>query len=303
MDILATIKIPKSPLMEKSRSNWLVNLLCCSLILIGAGCRTNTKQEDQNNKKEGNTAITIELEARRQVKHDSDWQTSIRKLNWKAEETAIIICDMWDKHWCDNATARVAKMAPTINEMVEKARDLGITIVHAPSDTMDFYENHPSRKNALAQSHIEPPIELKYWFELDKEVEAELPIDDSDDGCDSPGNISHKVWSRQIKAIEIRNKDLISDSGQEIHNYFGKNGIKNVLLCGVHTNMCVLGRTFGIRGQVKVGRNVVLIRDLTDAMYNPKMPPFVTHAAGTDLVIGHIEKYWAPSVEWKDILN
>lgn len=45
--------------------------------------------------------------------------------------TAIIITDMWDKHWCAGATGRVKqialKMKPTLNE----ARRAGILIVHA----------------------------------------------------------------------------------------------------------------------------------------------------------------------------
>src|SRR5690606_39279235 len=41
---------------------------------------------------------------------------------------------------------------------------------------------------------------------------------------------------------------------------------------------------------------VVFVRDMTDTMYNSRMPPFVSHFAGTDLVIEHIEKYWCPSV-------
>ena len=63
--------------------------------------------------------------------------------------------------------------------------------------------------------------------------------------------------------------DGISDRGDEIYNYLCKLGIKNVALMGVHTNMCVLGRPFGIRQQVRLGTNTVLVRDLTDAMYDP----------------------------------
>jgi hypothetical protein len=37
-----------------------------------------------------------------------------------------------------------------------------------------------------------------------------------------------------------------------------------------------------------------LVRDLTDAMYNPARRPFVSHDHGTELVIEHIEKYWRP---------
>ena len=52
------------------------------------------------------------------------------------------------------------------------------------------------------------------------------------------------------------------------------------MLClGTAENMCVLGRSFGIR--------CVLARDLTDTMYNPKMSPFVSHDEGTGLVAQH----------------
>jgi hypothetical protein len=44
------------------------------------------------------------------------------------------------------------------------------------------------------------------------------------------------------------------------------------------------------------GVQCVLIRDLTDAMYNPARSPYVSHSAGTGLVIEHIEKYWAPTI-------
>ncbi len=39
----------------------------------------------------------------------------------------------------------------------------------------------------------------------------------------------------------------------------------------------------------------VLVRDLTDTMYDPKTPPYVPHEQGTELVVQHIEKYWRPT--------
>src|SRR5262249_53768955 len=49
------------------------------------------------------------------------------------------------------------------------------------------------------------------------------------------------------------------------------------------------------------GLNVVLVRDMTDTMYNPARAPQVTHCRGTDLVIEHIEKYWCPSILSSDL--
>jgi len=44
------------------------------------------------------------------------------------------------------------------------------------------------------------------------------------------------------------------------------------------------------------GRQVALIRDMTDTMYNSRRPPFVDHFSGTELVIEHIERYWCGTV-------
>ena len=66
--------------------------------------------------------------------------------------------------------------------------------------------------------------------------------------------------------------------------------------------MCVLGRPFSIRQMVYQGQNVLLMRDLTDTMYNPKQRPFVSHFRGTDLIVDHIERYWCPTITSSDFL-
>jgi len=125
-----------------------------------------------------------------------------------------------------------------------------------------------------------------------------LPIDDTDMGCDCEEEYPiREAWTRQIDLITIdAERDAITDNGQETYNLLAQHGIDNVILMGVHLNMCVLGRPVGIRQMVTIGKNVVLMRDMTDTMYNPKKRPFVSHFAGTDLVVQHVEKYWCPSI-------
>ncbi|HEV8260543.1 MAG TPA: hypothetical protein VGQ19_07300, partial [Burkholderiales bacterium] len=65
---------------------------------------------------------------------------------------------------------------------------------------------------------------------------------------------------------------------------------------GVHLNMCVLGRPFAIRQMLNQGKNVLLMRDLTDTMYNSRMRPYVNHFIGTDGMIEHVEKYLCPTI-------
>lgn len=135
------------------------------------------------------------------------------------------------------------------------------------------------------------------------EKEPPLPIDDSDGGCDTPGDKEHKAWTRETPLLKIEPGDVISDNGAEIYNVLREHGIDTVLMMGVHANMCILNRSFGIRQLTKWGIHCILVRDLTDAMYNPASRPYVSHAAGTELVIEHIEKYWAPTVLSDELLR
>ena len=117
------------------------------------------------------------------------------------------------------------------------------------------------------------------------------------------GAQSEVPWKAQIDLLKIHDEDAISDSGVEIWNLLEHRGIKNVILLGVHTNMCVLGRPFGLRQMAKNGKNVVLMRDMTDTMYNPERWPYVTHFVGTDLIVEHIEKFVCPTITSVDFLG
>ena len=113
--------------------------------------------------------------------------------------------------------------------------------------------------------------------------------------CDQTCKIV-EPWTRQIATIEIDDtRDAVTDNGQELYNLFAQRGIENLMICGVHLNMCVLHRPFAIRQFVRQGLEMVLLRDLTDTMYNPEQRPFVTHFEGTRLMVAHVERYWCPS--------
>lgn len=235
--------------------------------------------------------------------------TREQELRWDPARTALILCDLWDRHWCRGATARVAEMAPRVNAFLAAARTRGALIIHAPSDTMAFYADWPQRRRAretLAAGPA-PPAEVNRWCALDPTREAALPVDDSDGGCDDtppcPPPQGKYPWQRQHPAVEIAPEDFISDRGDEIRAVLTQRGIEHVLVLGVHANMCVLGRPFAIRALVRAGKNVALVRDLTDTMYNSRRRPFVSHFAGTDLVVAHIERYWCPSVTSADLLG
>jgi nicotinamidase-related amidase len=229
-------------------------------------------------------------------KGSGDWREVRFRQELVVPETAILICDMWDNHWCSGAAGRVNEMVVRMAGVVDEARAHGVQIIHAPSDVMDFYEDYPQRKRMLEIPAVEPPPSLDL-------PDPPLPVDTSAGGCDTRGDKFFKAWTRQHEAIRIQPGDVISDKGAEVYSFLRRQGINNLLVMGVHTNMCILNRTFAIKQMTKWGVRCVLVRDLTDAMYDPNQPPFVSHERGTDLVIDHIEKHWCPTTLSSDLLE
>ncbi len=257
-------------------------------------------------------AEPLTVHKRSRVQRGDEFAVKEVAETWQPGESAIIVCDMWDAHHCLNAVRRAVEMAPRMNAVLEAARKQGVTIIHAPSSCMDPYANHPGRK--LAQSAPKAanlPEGIHEWCRsIPAEDAGRYPIDQTDGGEDDDP-AEHKIWHEKLAALgrnpkapwkaqlallRIDDADAISDSGVEIWNLLESRGIKNVVLLGVHTNMCVLGRPFGLRQLAKNGKNVVLMRDMTDTMYNPAKRPFVSHFAGTQLIIEHIEKFVCPTI-------
>jgi nicotinamidase-related amidase len=239
-------------------------------------------------------------------------EASTRTDLWYPSQTAFIICDMWDDHWCKGAAKRVVELAGPMNRMIAEARSRGVFIIHAPSTCTGFYKDTPARKRAKQAPLAKAPAPLSEkdrwgtkWCWPDPAREPDLPIDDSDMGCDCASKCTiREAWTREIAAIDIdQSVDAITDDGQETVNLLAERGIRHVVLLGVHLNMCVLGRPFAIRQMVHQGRDVALMRDMTDTMYCSKMRPQVNHFAGTDLVVEHIEKYWCPSFTSADLMG
>jgi nicotinamidase-related amidase len=226
---------------------------------------------------------------------------------------------MWDAHHCYRAVLRENEMVPRMESLLNQLRDRGVTIIHAPSSCMDAYADHPARRRVLSLSPVTPPEEINSWcYSIPAEEAVQYPIDQSDGGEDDTPE-EHQAWVEKLIAMGLdpkapwkrqhpgltidRESDFISDRGSEVWTVLKSRDIKNVILVGVHVNMCVLGRPFGLRQLAKNGMHVVLMRDLTDSMYNPKAWPHVSHEAGTALIISHIERHVCPTVTSDQVLG
>jgi nicotinamidase-related amidase len=215
------------------------------------------------------------------------------------QETVFFVMDMWDKHWCDQVNNTIQPLADKINETIKKCREKGITIIHMPADCMRLYQDFPQRK-----SMMNVPLKFKSRGIYQGKSHNILlhggffPVQMSKNGgCPCQPVCKNEItWTQQHPSIEIMENDLISDHPLEVYNFLKQNNIKNIIYAGLHANVCLLKRPLGIRKMKSKGFNCYLCRDLTDIMYDPKMPPKTTHQNALEIVLDYIELRLCPTI-------
>src|SRR6185312_1629208 len=109
----------------------LVAALFLALIVITCGASA----DDQN---PIHSDALLHLQGRHRVAdadHSGQFQVVTDPITLNPHQTALVICDMWDRHWCKSATERVGELAPHINALANALRARGALIIHCPSDT------------------------------------------------------------------------------------------------------------------------------------------------------------------------
>eukprot|EP00164_Ancoracysta_twista_P004971 GFYU01006759.1.p1 GENE.GFYU01006759.1~~GFYU01006759.1.p1 ORF type:complete len:344 (-),score=112.62 GFYU01006759.1:241-1272(-) len=243
----------------------------------------------------------LRMRTRQQLfKGDHDSEAMFVTKKFKATEMAILTLGMWSTHHCLGSAQRIDEMAPRMDKVLKYARSKGVPIIWGGStwevNDKKYWESTPMRKNMKGL----PFVSLK-----DHGLFAPpLPIDDSDGGCDTELNPNYKRSEVGFHAgIEMdKEKDVLSSKAKEILNFLHHRGIKVLVMMGAHTNMCILDRPYAMKQYVRYGFPVVLVRDLTDAMYNPQKWPYVSQNEGTELTVQWIESYMAPSIHSDDLL-
>ena len=164
-----------------------------------------------------------------------EWIVNNTIVDWIPNQTAIIVVDMWNVHWCPTATTRVGKIAVPMNKTLYAARDLGIHIIFAPSDVTSFYKTDPARLRTLALPTIQLP-------DSNKQQVPTFPLGvNTDGGCDIAAPAS-SPWTRQIASLSIdHDRDYLiaadlpgnpNAGTHELFNIISHLGIKNLIYMG-----------------------------------------------------------------------
>ena len=177
-----------------------------------------------------------------------------------ADQDSAIICDMWNQHWCKGATRRVAELAPAMNRAVAGARDQRRADHPCAQQLYGRLRESPGAQACAGRAH-RPPIcprrsaagataflPRKREFIPSTRPMAVVMTDRCARKALPGGRRSPRSKSRMKtpSATRARKSGTCWKTAES----------RTSLLMGVHTNMCVLGRPFGLRNLSRHGKNV-----------------------------------------------
>lgn len=238
-----------------------------------------------------------------QIFSNNDYELVEKFKYYNYDEIALLSIGIWSAHSCYSATNRIHKLAEKANIFIKKMRNNGSHIIHGGS-----YLNYHCKTGNWNDSMLRTNIKGHKIASLNDKgmFIPPLPLDDSDGGYESSDkNMEYDKSKISIHpAIEIDyEKDCISDYSKEILNYLYSKKIKVLLCFGTHTNMCILDKPYGIKGFIRYGFPVILVRDLCDCMYNSNKEPYITHDKANKIYNSWFEKYICPTVDSNEILD
>ena len=206
--------------------------------------------------------------------------------DFNPNQTAVIIIDVWDDHWCKYYKELNESLAKRLGPFVDKLRSAGAKIIHSPCGSamptgekklapdvfklsdyscMPYYYGSQARKNAVD------------CFKKGKAVNYSKR-------CQQPGDLFFKgvrqrggkfctcipyckrpfprPWTRQHDAINVTDEDYVTDDIIGVSHILHRDKINRILYVGGALNACLIDRPHGMISKYD-GVLSTFIRDLT----------------------------------------
>ncbi|NQT51207.1 NPCBM/NEW2 domain-containing protein [bacterium] len=201
----------------------------------------------------------------------------------------LVLVDPWNFHWCMTAAARVGAMAPRWNRALECARQLGMTVLFAPTDVASQYVGTPPRERALATPYLDVPKVRDLSCRFTCRVGPCM--------C-GPGIrcLVNYGWDGIHPGLVIADQDYIVSGLREMYSVCKRRGLTHLIYTGLHTNMCLFGKPPALRNLFATGFECYVARDLNDAFthYDPRRG--FTPCHGTAQTDDDLERAGIPTI-------
>jgi hypothetical protein len=223
-------------------------------------------------------------------------QPRVKMLKLDPAKVGIVIVDMWNYHWCMTWTHRVESLVPHMNAALTGARKLGMQVFWAPTDAASMYAGAPQRESALAVPH-HPMAKVR-----DCPLPSTVRMAPCLCGPGTPCQVNYGLDAMDPDLV-VAGQDLIIGGGEELFSLCKERGITRLIYMGGAINICLGGKSEGLRRMVEAGLDCVLARDLCEAMsiYDPASG--YSPDTGTEQAVADVERAGVPSADMGDVLR
>ena len=203
-------------------------------------------------------------------------------------ETALVLVDLWNVHFIETWIERAKQVTvDCVVPVIDAARQVGMTIVHAPSPSVAAQYSQLERHKPPEPST--PPA----WPPSDFRGRQGDYAVYRGPRSQPPGIGVH--WDKLASqlsmspAIDVKEDEFVIATGQQLHELLEERKILHLIFAGFATNWCVLGRDYGIRSMSRYGYNIILLRDATTGV---EFPDTYDNLFTTEIAIREVEQQY-----------
>ena len=200
-------------------------------------------------------------------------------------QTALVLVDIWNTHFIESWRVRAEHVTVTaIVPVLAAARQVGLTIVHAPSVGVaerypQVHCDRPASDTPPAPPEWPPPA---FRSRTGPYAVYRNPREQA------PGRPPH--WADRLAMsphIDVQAGEAVVATGAQLHALLQDRRILHLLYVGFATNWCVLGKDYGIRAMKNRGYNPILLRDATTGV---EFPDTLDTLQATELAVREVEQ-------------
>ncbi len=206
---------------------------------------------------------------------------------------AVVLVDAWNWHPVRSHLARTADIVrERIAPLLAEVRAVGLPVIYAPSPSVAVrypqwrsrFGDRPAPESTQPEPWPPPDLAARTGaYAAYHRRHAEYPAD---------YDASSPRWGRRDSihdSIAPEPDDLVVATGRELHEILAERRIGFLFYAGFATNVCVLGRDYGIRAMAARGYLPILLRDCTTGIEARESLPDL---AATRLAIQEVEFFY-----------
>jgi nicotinamidase-related amidase len=210
-----------------------------------------------------------------------------RRLPIPIEQAALVLVDVWSTHYIDSWRQRAGAVTQEkIVPLLDAARGIGLTVIHAPSPQVaQRYQTTgpPPAVTLSSAAAVEwPPCEFRGLYRRGEHAAF---------GRNRKPRLDAAL-ARYVDELDIAPAarpapgEPVIATGEEMHQLLAERGILHLFYAGFATNWCILYRDYGMVAMSGKGYNLILIRDATTGV---EFHDTIDTLTATEITIREIE--------------